>query len=123
MALALPTSIVCAVIPARAAEAIPHAFYVADYQEMVKGGIRPYSERVESTFKLYSGRYVVRGGEVQPLEGDAPKGRMVVIEFDSLTQARAWYDSPEYSAIRPIRQQSGKTNAYIVEGSVAAPHS
>jgi uncharacterized protein (DUF1330 family) len=50
------------------------------------------------------------------LEGNTPKSRLVIIAFDSLEQARAWYNSPEYAKIRPIRQRSGHTNAYIVEG-------
>jgi len=48
----------------------------------------------------HGGRYVVRGGDVQALEGEPPKGYIVVIGFDSVKKAREWYDSPEYSAIR-----------------------
>jgi uncharacterized protein (DUF1330 family) len=50
-----------------------------------------------------------------PLEGDAPK-RVVVTEFPSLEQARAWYNSPAYSAIRPIRQSAAKSQVFLAEG-------
>jgi uncharacterized protein (DUF1330 family) len=50
------------------------------------------------------------------LEGNPPENRMVIIAFDSLERARSWYNSPEYAKIRPIRQRSGHTNAYIIEG-------
>jgi uncharacterized protein (DUF1330 family) len=46
---------------------------------------------------------VVRGGAVQAVEGEAPKGYVVVIAFDSMEKARAWYYSPAYDAIKPIR--------------------
>jgi uncharacterized protein (DUF1330 family) len=71
---------------------------------------------VESTFAPFSGRYIVRGSQMDALEGDVPKSRLVIIAFDGLEQARAWYNSPAYAEIRPIRQRSGHTNAYIVEG-------
>jgi uncharacterized protein (DUF1330 family) len=92
------------------------AYYVAEFELTDAEAIRPYSARVESTFKPYSGRYIVRGGTAAGLEGDAPKGRMVVIAFDSLVQARAWYDSPSYREIMPLRHAAGRTRAYIVEG-------
>lgn len=97
------------------------AYYVAEFEVTDREGLRPYAEKVESTFAPFSGRYVVRGGQVDGLEGTTPKARMVMIEFDSLSQARAWYNSPEYTALRPIRQKSGHTNAYIMEG-VAGAH-
>jgi len=58
----------------------------------------------------------VRGGQTASLEGDQPK-RIVMIAFDSMAQAQAWYDSPAYHAIRPIRLQSAKSRVYIVEGA------
>ena len=51
-----------------------------------------------------------------PLEGQSPKGRLVVIEFDSMEKAQAWYNSPAYTQLRPIRQKAGRSNIYIVEG-------
>jgi uncharacterized protein (DUF1330 family) len=92
------------------------AYYIAEFEPNNMEAIRPYSASVEDTFKPFSGRYVVRGGQAAGLEGEAPRGRMIVIAFDSLTQARAWYDSPAYREILPIRHSAGRTRAYIVEG-------
>jgi uncharacterized protein (DUF1330 family) len=92
------------------------AYYVAEFEVTDREGIRPYAEQVELTFAPFSGRYTVRGGQMDRLEGTPPRNRMVIIAFDSLEQARAWYNSPEYAKIRPIRQRSGHTNAYIIEG-------
>jgi uncharacterized protein (DUF1330 family) len=60
------------------------AYYLSEFEVTDQEGIKPYSARVESTFAPFSGRYVVRGGNPQSLEGDAPKGRFVVIAFDSV---------------------------------------
>lgn len=92
------------------------AYYIAEFELTDPEGIKPYREQVDATFKRYSGRYIVRSPGVSPLEGSPPGHRLIIIEFDSLEQARAWYNSPEYAKIRPFRQRSGHTNAYIVEG-------
>jgi uncharacterized protein (DUF1330 family) len=64
----------------------------------------------------FSGHYVVRGGDVQALEGEPPKGYIVVIGFESVQKAREWYDSPSYAAIMPFRQNSTKSRLFIIEG-------
>ena len=92
------------------------AFYISEFEVNDPEGIKPYSQQVEATFAPFTGRYVVRGGQSASLEGDQPK-RIVVIDFDSMTQAQAWYDSAAYRAIRPIRLQSAKSRVYVVEGA------
>jgi uncharacterized protein (DUF1330 family) len=79
--------------------------------------IKKYGEKIPETLAPFNGHYhfVVGGGKIQSLEGDAPNG-IVVIAFDSPEQARAWYDSPAYEAIKPIRQSAVKGRMFIVEG-------
>jgi uncharacterized protein (DUF1330 family) len=79
--------------------------------------IKKYGEKIPETLAPFNGHYhfVVGGGKIQSLEGDAPNG-IVVIAFDSPEQARAWYDSPAYEAIKPIRQSVVKGRMFIVEG-------
>ncbi|MEW1780671.1 DUF1330 domain-containing protein [Arthrobacter sp. NPDC080086] len=91
----------------RAEPDMPRAYYIAEFEPTVPGAIKPYSERVESTLKPFGGRFIVRGGTLQALEGPAPKGVVVIIEFDSLERAQAWYRSPAYEALKPIRQSAG----------------
>lgn len=92
------------------------AYYIVEFEPTDREGLRPYSERVESTFTPYGGRYIVRGNQVDPLEGQRPKPWIVVIAFDTLERARAWYHSAAYTELRPIRQRSGSADAYIVQG-------
>jgi uncharacterized protein (DUF1330 family) len=95
------------------------AFYVAEFEVTDAEGIKPYSQHVEATFKPFSGRYIARSGKTESLEGEAPK-RIVMIAFDSMEQAQAWYDSLAYRAIRPIRHKSATSRVYIVEGTPEA---
>jgi uncharacterized protein (DUF1330 family) len=75
-----------------------------------------YGDKVPETLAPVNHHYVIRSNKIQTLEGDPPKGGIVVIAFDSVAKAREWYDSPAYAAIRPIRQSSTSTRLYIVEG-------
>ena len=100
---------------AQASSNKPPAFYISEFEVTDPEGIRPYSEAVESTFAPFGGHYVVRGGPVKSLEGEATK-RIVMVAFPSVERAQAWYDSPAYRAIRPIRHQSAKSRVFIVEG-------
>jgi uncharacterized protein (DUF1330 family) len=67
------------------------------------------------TLKPFNARTIVRGKPVAK-EGDAPKGSIVIIAFDSLADAEKWYSSPEYSALIPERQKVSKSQVYLVEG-------
>jgi uncharacterized protein (DUF1330 family) len=75
-----------------------------------------YGAKVPDTLKPYNGHYLVRGGKIEGVEGQAPKDRFVVIGFDSVEKARAWENSPEYEAIKPIRHSSATSRVFIVEG-------
>lgn len=74
-----------------------------------------YAAKAPGTIAQYGGQYVIRGGKFDSIEGDAPR-RFVVIRFDSVEKAKAWEDSPEYDAIKPIRHSSAKSRVFIIEG-------
>jgi uncharacterized protein (DUF1330 family) len=76
-----------------------------------------YSRQVPATLEPYGGRFVVRGGAFEVLEGDWPVTRTVALAFPSVEQAKAWHASAAYQAIVPIRQQHARTHFMIlVEG-------
>lgn len=99
----------------------PHSLYISEFVVTDREGIKPYSAQVESTFPPFGGRYIVRGGKIAELEGKGPKGGMVVIEFDSMEKAQAWYHSPAYQELMPIRHRTAPSRVYIVEGTTPAP--
>jgi uncharacterized protein (DUF1330 family) len=80
--------------------------------------IKEYAAKVNEILAPFNGRYhfVVRGGKTEGLDGEAPPKGILVIAFDSSERAHAWYDSPAYAAIRPIRQAAVKGRMFIVEG-------
>lgn len=69
-----------------------------------------------ATVALYGGRFLARGGATQVLEGDWSPRRLVILEFPSAEQARAWIDSPEYAPARALRQASARSNLILTEG-------
>jgi uncharacterized protein (DUF1330 family) len=114
-----------AVIRAQQA-ATPPAFIIAEVEKDPSktedpAASRRYAEEAPKSLAAFGAKYIVRGGKVQTLEGQAPSGYIVVIGFDSLEKARDWYFSPAYEAIKPIRQNSTKSRLLLVEGVVPKP--
>ena len=93
----------------------PPAYFIAEVDVTDPTTFQKYADRVPETLAPFNGQYLVRGGKTQSVEGEAPK-RFVVIAFASADQARGWYDSPAYEAIRPIRQSSAKSRIFMAEG-------
>jgi uncharacterized protein (DUF1330 family) len=76
-----------------------------------------YRRRNTAAVEAHGGRFVVRGGAMDVLEGDWAPLRLVVMEFDDMDAARAWYESEEYQAAIPIRQGASTTDIILVEGA------
>jgi uncharacterized protein (DUF1330 family) len=64
-----------------------------------------YLQGAVSTATAHGGKYIARGGEITVLEGDWEPDRMVIIEFPTMKDLRAWYDSPEYQEWAKVRRQ------------------
>src|SRR5262249_58010085 len=62
------------------------------------------------------GRFIVRGGKFETLEGQWHPKRLVVLEFPSVEQAKRWYDSEEYRPLKAMRFKASKSNLVLVEG-------
>ena len=75
-----------------------------------------YREMVPPTLEQYGGRFLVRGGDAQTLEGSWSPPRVVVLEFDDAETARAWWDSEAYREAKQLRQQSADTEMILVQG-------
>lgn len=76
-----------------------------------------YRSRTGAIVELYGGRFLVRGGAVEPLEGDPGFARLVIIEFPSVAAAHSFYDSPEYQEIIPFRTSTSDGRLCIVAGA------
>jgi len=75
-----------------------------------------YSAQTPALMAAHGGRYLVRGGAVDPVEVDEPPGRLVVVEFESMDTARGYYHSDEYVAVRKLRANAAHCDLLLVEG-------
>jgi uncharacterized protein (DUF1330 family) len=76
-----------------------------DYKKLTPGSLVPFG-----------GKFVVRGGPVEVLEGGQQHGRIVVLEFPSAENARAWWSSDLYAPAKALRQATATTDMMLVEG-------
>jgi uncharacterized protein (DUF1330 family) len=79
-------------------------------------GMRRYAEASMPALREYGGRILVADETFETVEGQWHGTRTVVVEFDSVDRARAWYGSPGYGAARPLRQAASDSNVVIVQG-------
>ncbi|HEX2204424.1 MAG TPA: DUF1330 domain-containing protein [Longimicrobium sp.] len=79
-----------------------------------------YKALAPPSIAAYGGRYLVRGGATEVLEGTWSPRRLVVLEFPTPERARAWWASPEYAEAKALRQSCARTGMLLVEG-LAAP--
>lgn len=77
---------------------------------------KDYMLKVKSVIEAASGRYLVRGGAHQVREGDWRPTRLVIMEFQSAAAAQSFYDSPEYRALKALRESCSRANLVTVEG-------
>jgi uncharacterized protein (DUF1330 family) len=94
-------------------------YIIAEVQVTDPERYEEYRRQVEGTIAAYGGTYLVRGGQAEALEGDAPRGRLVVLEFESYERAKAWYDSSEYAGPKQIRHDTSIGRLILVEGYTA----
>ena len=93
------------------------AYFIVDLEVTDPAGFDEYRKLVPATVQQYGGRFVVRGGAVETLEGDWQPKRIVVLEFPSLEQARRWYNSEEYRDPKALRFKTAKARLILVEGA------
>jgi uncharacterized protein (DUF1330 family) len=75
-----------------------------------------YTSHVAATLAPYGGRYLAAGGRTESIEGAPPASRVSILEFPSVDKAEAWYNSPDYDKIKPVRHAVATTRSFIVEG-------
>ena len=75
-----------------------------------------YRTLVSPTVEAYGGRYVVRGGAIETLEGGWNPSRFVILEFDSVERAKDWWSSEEYRAPKELRLKAASSQMIVAEG-------
>ena len=77
-----------------------------------------YKKLTPASIAAFDGKFVVRGGKAEALEGSWNPQRIVVLEFPSVERAKEWWKSEEYAGAKAIRQRTAKTKMLVVEGIV-----
>jgi uncharacterized protein (DUF1330 family) len=95
---------------------MPKAFLIARITVTDPVAYAEYAKGATEAMRRYNGRPLVRGGAFEALEGEA-RPRNVVIEFDSMEQARTYYNSPEYQAAKAKRDGACVAEFVLVEGA------
>jgi uncharacterized protein (DUF1330 family) len=93
------------------------AYVLAEIEVTDPAGYDEYRKQVLAVVTKYGGKFIVRGGKIEPLEGGWAPKRMVALEFPSLEQALKWYRSPEYAPLIKARQEASKGRLIAIEGA------
>lgn len=75
-----------------------------------------YTKLTPATIAAYDGKFIVRGGSTESLEGEWNPGRVVVLEFPNVERAKEWWSSPEYGPAKAIRHKAATTRMIVAEG-------
>jgi uncharacterized protein (DUF1330 family) len=92
------------------------AYVIADITVQDPGRYDEYRRQVLATIEKYGGRFLVRGGAHQSLEGDWNPGRIVLLEFPDMAALKRWYESEEYGPLITLRQSAAAGSLIAVEG-------
>ena len=92
------------------------AYIIVDLEITEPIEYEEYKKRAGATVEKYGGKYIVRGGECETLEGDWEPKRIVVLQFENAERAKAWLNSQEYAEPRKMRHRTAKTRMILVEG-------
>ncbi len=92
------------------------AYVIVEVEVQDKDRYETYKQMVPPSLATYGGRFLVRGGEVDTLEGEWSPKRLVILEFPSVEQAKAWWGSEEYAAAKALRQATAQSRMILVTG-------
>lgn len=92
------------------------AYIIANVEITDAAGFEEYRSLVPAVIAAYGGRYLVRGGALERLEGDATLQRVVVLEFPDMARLQAFYRSPEYRPLIAMRRRTARATLFAIEG-------
>lgn len=93
-------------------------YFLVDIREIKNAtAMDEYRSRVGSTVEKFGGRYLIRGGPFEVVEGSYQPVRLAMLEFPSMDQARRWYDSEEYRELKKMRLAATVSNGFFITGA------
>jgi uncharacterized protein (DUF1330 family) len=95
------------------------AYVISDVEFLDPDGVATYRTLAQESIAKYGGRYIVRGGAIETVEGDWTPKTIIIVEFPTMARAREWYQSSDYAEALKVRQYALKRNLVFVEGATA----
>jgi len=92
------------------------AYLIVDIEVTDPTTYADYIKAAPPSLEAFGGKYLVRGGETETLEGDWRPKRFVIVEFESMEKAKQWWASTEYAEAKALRQSSASTNMVLADG-------
>jgi uncharacterized protein (DUF1330 family) len=92
------------------------AYVILDIDVHDPVGYEEYKKLASVAVEIFGGKYVARGGKTETLEGDWSPSRLVILQFESIEQAKKWLNSEEYQRARAIRHKTSKSQVVVIEG-------
>lgn len=93
------------------------AYVIGEIEVTDAATYEEYRKQVLAVVTKYGGKFIVRGGKVEALEGGWAPKRLVALEFPTMEQARNWYGSPEYAPLIELRKKASRGKLVLVEGA------
>jgi uncharacterized protein (DUF1330 family) len=92
------------------------AYVISEVEVRDPAAMETYRTLAARSIALYDGRYLVRGGAAELVEGGPPPKTLIVVEFPSMARAREWYASPDYAEALKLRGTALERRLLFVEG-------
>jgi uncharacterized protein (DUF1330 family) len=92
------------------------AYIIVDVSIHHAANYEGYKKLTPASLVPYDGKFIVRGGKTETLEGDWQPGRIVLLEFPTMEKAKQWWSSEEYAPAKALRQANATTKMILVEG-------
>jgi uncharacterized protein (DUF1330 family) len=92
------------------------AYVIVEIEVVDPVGYEEYKNLASASVRRHGGKYIVRGGATEVLEGEWKPNRIVVLEFESMQRAKDWLNCEEYREPRKMRHRTAKTNMILVDG-------
>ena len=97
------------------------AYVIANVRIIDPERYQEYVKQSPAAIAAHGGRFLARGGKSEILEGAVPSNRMVILEFPSYAQAKAWWNSEAYRLPKALRQGASEGSFILVEGLPPSP--
>jgi uncharacterized protein (DUF1330 family) len=92
------------------------AYVIVEIEIVDPAGYEEYKKQASDTVYKYGGKYIVRGGKTEVLEGDWDPKRIVILEFPTTARAKEWLNCEEYREPRQLRHKTARARMILVEG-------